>query len=107
MKLGNEYRLRIVSTNQSDIDKVVAECLRFLHSAPLTLEVSKRVKQAEKNLDKIEQSADTTQRYKLIKDFLFTELFVILEDIAPEGCRFSNHPGVPSLTGFWETPLVN
>ena len=106
MKLGNEYRLRIISTNQSDVDKVVAECLSFLNSVPLDPDVSKRLKEAEKKLDMIEQSADPTQIYKLIKNLLYSDLVGILEDIAPDGYQFSNHPGEPSLTGFWKKQSV-
>jgi hypothetical protein len=107
MRLGNEYKLRIISTNQSNVDKVMMECLRFLHSIPLDPDVSKRLEAAEKRLDMIEQSADPTQRYKLIKDLLYSDLFRILEDIAPEDCHFGNHPAVPSLIGFWKKLSVN
>ena len=102
MKLGNKYKLRIISSNALNVYKAVVDCFTFLHSVPLNPADSKRLKAAEKRLHEIEKSVDFAQRYRLTNNVLYRDLYGILSDIAPEGCYFSTHPGEPSLIGLWE-----
>ena len=50
MRLGDSYRLRIVSSKPVDLDEAIRDCLNFLDSLSLDSEIENRIKKVRSSL---------------------------------------------------------
>ncbi|KLU61769.1 hypothetical protein CEB3_c19480 [Peptococcaceae bacterium CEB3] len=82
-KLGPEYRNQSLSCGTMLSDDVFAAIKRFLPAALV---------------DQYEHELDLEARDSLLNG----EIWDYMDDIAPEGCSFSSHPGDGADFGFWE-----
>ena len=107
MKLGDSYRLRIISQNTPNISDLIDDCLDFLRTLRLDRQTEQRLAGAERKLNEIENMGNIDMIYKCRKKILFRDIFEILEDIAPHGCYFGSHPADHALIGFWDKALFS
>ena len=107
MKLGDSYRLRIISQNTPNISDLIDDCLDFLRTLRLDRQTEQRLGRAERKLKDIENTEDISMMDKCRKQILFRDIFEILEDIAPHGCYFGSHPIDHALIGFWDKALFS
>jgi hypothetical protein len=102
MRLGDSYRLRIVSSKPVDLDKAIRDCLNFLDSLSLDSEIEIRIKKVRSSLKEPGNPLVVDERIKRNKQVLLEELFDILAAMVPEGCYFGGHLRDQTLIGFWE-----
>ena len=107
MKLGDSYRLRIISQNTPNISDLIDDCLDFLRTLRLDRQTEQRLAEAERKLNEIKNAEDIDMMDKCRKQILFRHIFEILEDIAPHGCYFGSHPVDHALIGFWDKALFS
>ena len=108
MKLGNEYRLYIISQSTTlNVNDLVDDCMNFLRTIALDREISETLLKLEQKLRQAEKLENIDKIYKRKKEILFHDIFNILENISPEGCYFGTHPSNLSIIGFWDKNLFS
>ena len=107
MKLGKVYKLQIISEDSLDAGELLHKCLTFLHNLALDRETAQRLVKAEQKLSRLNHQKEDAAKHYSEKEILFRDIFLILEDIAPEGCYFGGHPKNPVLIGFWEHSMLS
>ena len=108
MKLGNEYRLYIISQSTTiNVNDLIDDCMNFLRTVALDQEISEKFLKLEQKLRQAEKLGNIEKTYKRKKEILFQNIFEVLENISPEGCYFGTHPSNLSLIGFWDKNLFS
>lgn len=108
MKLGNEYRLYIISQSTTiNVNDLIDDCMNFLRTVALDQGISEKFLKLEQKLRQAEKLENIDKIYKRKKEILFEDIFHILENISPEGCYFGTHPSNLSLIGFWDKNLFS
>jgi hypothetical protein len=101
-QLSPMFKQHVVSQNTLDVCELIENCLTFLRPLAFGFNTAARLTRIEQELHKIENTVSVAKRHKRRKEIFFTDIVQLLEDIAPEGCFFGSHPGIPELMGFWE-----
>lgn len=101
-QLSPLFKQRVISQNTLDVCELIDNCISFLRPLAFGFNVAARLDRIEQDLHKIENTVSVAKRHKRKEEIFFTDIVKLLEDIAPEGCFFGSHPGIPELMGFWE-----
>jgi len=107
--LQKDYVDYSVSTGTMKTEKVLPALVTFIkmHSKVCRIEIA--YSKVQEKVDQLSYEDDDNYDYNSLNsatEILFSEVFFILNDIAPKGCYFGSHVGDGSDYGFWKMEAI-
>ncbi len=107
--LKKDYVDHSVSHGTMKTEHVLPKLVAFIkvHSKLCKIEIA--YSKLQEKVDKLEYEDDDNYDYNSLNsatEILFSEVFFIMNDLAPKGCYFGSHTGDRSDYGFWKLEVI-